>query len=133
MTDRGGGRLAGGASYERLGWSLIEDHINFTLGRLCAHLQELEHAVGFFVQLLGESQQPVARQQTFLHEFLYLVKTLLGEQGKREFTNLPLPRVSTSDITVYAPRSVPVCAVAMCCCRRCRRCCWWWCDCAAYD
>eukprot|EP00698_Gefionella_okellyi_P007453 TRINITY_DN1822_c0_g1_i2.p1 TRINITY_DN1822_c0_g1~~TRINITY_DN1822_c0_g1_i2.p1 ORF type:complete len:1420 (-),score=276.28 TRINITY_DN1822_c0_g1_i2:1179-5438(-) len=92
--------MLAGNGFENKGWSLIEDHINFTLGRLCAHLGDIEHAVQYFVKLLGDSQQPVQRQTTFLKEFMFLVKALLGEQPQL-IPNLPLPRVCTDQVMVY--------------------------------
>jgi hypothetical protein len=59
--------------YEGRAWALVEDHINFTLGRLSAHLEDVKR-VAYFVHLLGESRQPAQGQATFLRELLFLLK-----------------------------------------------------------
>nr|CAB3267230.1 trafficking protein particle complex subunit 8-like [Phallusia mammillata] len=60
--------------YKGCGWSLAEDHINFTIGRHSFNLKQLEDAADSFQSLLVESKQPVSQQALFLHEYLLVSK-----------------------------------------------------------
>ena len=44
--------------YSNKGWTHIEDHVHFTLGRNCAALGRVELAITFFLRLLRHSRQP---------------------------------------------------------------------------
>lgn len=60
--------------FDNRGWTLAEDHINFALGRHSFHLADLEGAIGYFIKLLKNSQQPPAQQVAYLREFLFIYK-----------------------------------------------------------
>lgn len=55
-------------------WSLVEDHVHFTLGRQCFHLGEFGEAAKFFLKLLRASRQSATQQSAYLREFLHLYK-----------------------------------------------------------
>lgn len=56
-------------------FELLQDHINFTLGRQSFNLRLLEDAQIFFRQLLEyESLQEPEQQASYLREFLFVFK-----------------------------------------------------------
>lgn len=64
--------------YKDRGWSLAEDHINFTIGRQSFTLGQPENALQAFRQILiNDSQQTATQQAAFLREYLYVVKVRL--------------------------------------------------------
>ncbi|PIK33821.1 putative trafficking protein particle complex subunit 8 [Apostichopus japonicus] len=92
--------------YKGKGWRLAEDHINFTIGRQCLNLRQLENATSALRHLLTqESHQPAAQQGSFLREYLFVFKQLT-EQKKNEgqeqtsLPQLPLPIINKSAIRV---------------------------------
>lgn len=61
--------------YKGKGWSLAEDHINFTIGRQSFTLRQPENAVSAFRHILtNDSQQTATQQGAFLREYLYVYK-----------------------------------------------------------
>lgn len=61
--------------YKERGWSLAEDHINFTIGRQSFTLGQPENAVLAFRQILtNDSRQTATQQGAFLREYLYVYK-----------------------------------------------------------
>lgn len=63
--------------YKERGWSLAEDHINFTIGRQSFTLGQPENAVQAFKQILTiDSRQTATQQGAFLREFLYVYKVI---------------------------------------------------------
>jgi len=61
--------------YKERGWSLAEDHINFTIGRQSFTLGQLENAVTAFRQILtNDSRQTATQQGAFLREYLFVYK-----------------------------------------------------------
>lgn len=61
--------------YKERGWSLAEDHINFTIGRQSFTLSQPENAVTAFRQILtNDSRQTATQQGAFLREYLYVYK-----------------------------------------------------------
>ncbi|CAB1332152.1 unnamed protein product [Coregonus sp. 'balchen'] len=75
--------------YKGKGWSLAEDHINFTIGRQSFTLRQPENAVSAFRHILtNDSQQTSTQQGAFLREYLYVYK-------------LPLPCINSSATRVY--------------------------------
>ena len=60
-------------------WSMfvvnLQDHINFTIGRQCFNLKQLNNAMVAFKHLLGtSSKQPPVQQAAFLREYLFVYK-----------------------------------------------------------
>jgi len=85
------------AVYSRKGWTHVEDHVHFTLGRNCATLGKVELALQFFLRLLGHSRQPADRQQTFMKEFSNILH--LNPQHA-SLPALPVPRFGDRTIKV---------------------------------
>ncbi|KAM7410650.1 hypothetical protein PAMA_001877 [Pampus argenteus] len=87
--------------YKGRGWSLAEDHINFTIGRQSFTLHQPENAVTAFRQILtNDSRQTATQQGAFLREYLYVYKSVMGgnEVG---LPQLPLPCIHSSATRVY--------------------------------
>ncbi|KAJ4943295.1 hypothetical protein JOQ06_005798, partial [Pogonophryne albipinna] len=87
--------------YKERGWSLAEDHINFTIGRQSFTLSQPENAVTAFRQILtNDSRQTATQQGAFLREYLYVYKSVIG--GKEDsLPQLPLPCIHSSATRVY--------------------------------
>jgi len=53
----------------------FQDHINFTIGRQCFNLKQLNNAMVAFKHLLGtSSKQPSIQQAAFLREYLFVYR-----------------------------------------------------------
>ncbi|KAK5869396.1 hypothetical protein PBY51_024117 [Eleginops maclovinus] len=87
--------------YKERGWSLAEDHINFTIGRQSFTLSQPENAVTAFRQILtNDSRQTATQQGAFLREYLYVYKSVIV--GKEDsLPQLPLPCIHSSATRVY--------------------------------
>jgi hypothetical protein len=70
------------AVYKGHKWAHIEDHIHFTLARQLFALGNPSQAVKFFLQLIGTGRQSAQQQNTFLREFLYVVRAQRVQQQK---------------------------------------------------
>ncbi|XP_037837247.1 trafficking protein particle complex subunit 8 isoform X2 [Kryptolebias marmoratus] len=87
--------------YKERGWSLAEDHINFTIGRHSFTLGQPENAVMAFRQILvNDSRQSATQQAAFLREFLYVYKSVTGE-NEGQLPELPLPYIDDSATRVF--------------------------------
>uniref|UniRef100_A0A3Q2VFA3 Trafficking protein particle complex subunit 8 n=1 Tax=Haplochromis burtoni TaxID=8153 RepID=A0A3Q2VFA3_HAPBU len=87
--------------YKERGWSLAEDHINFTIGRQSFTLRQPEEAVTAFRQILiNDSRQTAKQQGAFLREYLYVYKSVLGG-NEVSLPQLPLPCIHSSATRVY--------------------------------
>uniref|UniRef100_A0A8D3DNY4 Trafficking protein particle complex 8 n=1 Tax=Scophthalmus maximus TaxID=52904 RepID=A0A8D3DNY4_SCOMX len=84
--------------YKERGWSLAEDHINFTIGRQSFTLRQPENAVVAFKQILtNDSRQTATQQGAFLREYLYVYKVITV----LSLPQLPLPCIHSSATRVY--------------------------------
>uniref|UniRef100_A0A667WND5 Trafficking protein particle complex subunit 8 n=1 Tax=Myripristis murdjan TaxID=586833 RepID=A0A667WND5_9TELE len=87
--------------YKGKGWSLAEDHINFTIGRQSFTLRQPENAVSAFRHILtNDSQQTATQQGAFLREYLYVYKSVM-EGSEAGLPQLPLPCINSSATRVY--------------------------------
>ncbi|XP_051259143.1 trafficking protein particle complex subunit 8 isoform X1 [Dicentrarchus labrax] len=87
--------------YKERGWSLAEDHINFTIGRQSFTLRQPENAVIAFRQILtNDSRQTATQQGAFLREYLYVYKSVIGG-NEVSLPQLPLPYIHSSATRVY--------------------------------
>ncbi|CAI9164534.1 unnamed protein product [Rangifer tarandus platyrhynchus] len=88
--------------YKGKGWSLAEDHINFTIGRQSYTLRQLDNAVSAFRHILiNESKQSAAQQGAFLREYLYVYKNVSQLSPDGPLPQLPLPYISSSATRVF--------------------------------
>ncbi|XP_036179651.1 trafficking protein particle complex subunit 8 isoform X11 [Myotis myotis] len=88
--------------YKGKGWSLAEDHINFTIGRQSYTLRQLDNAVSAFRHILiNESKQSAAQQGSFLREYLYVYKNVSQLSPDGPLPQLPLPYINSSATRVF--------------------------------
>uniref|UniRef100_A0A8D0A3C8 Trafficking protein particle complex subunit 8 n=1 Tax=Sander lucioperca TaxID=283035 RepID=A0A8D0A3C8_SANLU len=86
--------------YKERGWSLAEDHINFTIGRQSFTLSQPENAVTAFRHILtNDSRQTATQQGAFLREYLYVYKVTASTLYS--LPELPLPCIHSSATRVY--------------------------------
>ncbi|KAJ3123555.1 Trafficking protein particle complex 8, partial [Physocladia obscura] len=85
--------------YEASGWALIEDHNNFTTGRLQFHLGDPITSYKTFIKLLEESNlgQSTERQAEHLKEFLHVYKSI---QKVENLPQTPLPVLLHQTVSV---------------------------------
>ncbi|KAI9345284.1 ER-golgi trafficking TRAPP I complex 85 kDa subunit-domain-containing protein [Obelidium mucronatum] len=89
--------------YGNYKWSLINDHNNFTIGRLHFHLGNPSTAFAHFTQLLQSSQQTATQQASHLEEFLHIFKSISTQRPIDEVEKLPqtpVPLLIQSSINV---------------------------------
>ncbi|XP_041647295.1 trafficking protein particle complex subunit 8 [Cheilinus undulatus] len=87
--------------YKERGWSLAEDHINFTIGRQSFTLRQPENAVIAFRKILtNDSRQTATQQGAFLREYLFVYKSVIGG-NEVSLPELPLPCILSSATRVY--------------------------------
>ncbi|KAI5131617.1 Trafficking Protein Particle Complex Subunit 8, partial [Manis pentadactyla] len=88
--------------YKGKGWSLAEDHINFTIGRQSYTLRQMDNAVSAFRHILiNESKQSAAQQGAFLREYLYVYKNVSQLSPEGPLPQLPLPHIDSSATRVF--------------------------------
>ncbi|KAF4803267.1 Trafficking protein particle complex subunit 8 [Turdus rufiventris] len=88
--------------YKGKGWSLAEDHINFTIGRQSFTLRQMDNAVSAFRHILiNDSKQPPAQQGAFLREYLYVYKNATQLSPDGPLPQLPLPYINSSATRVF--------------------------------
>ncbi|KAM5156711.1 trafficking protein particle complex subunit 8 [Mantella aurantiaca] len=88
--------------YKGKGWSLAEDHINFTIGRQSVTLRQLDNAVSAFRHILiNDSKQPALQQGAFLREYLYVYKNVCQQSPESPLPQLPLPYINSSETRVF--------------------------------
>ncbi|XP_026147081.1 trafficking protein particle complex subunit 8-like isoform X2 [Carassius auratus] len=88
--------------YKGKGWTLAEDHINFTIGRQSFTLRQPENAVAAFRHILiNDSKQSAVQQAAFLREYLYVYKSMSQLTGDSSLPQLPLPFVHSSQTRVF--------------------------------
>ncbi|RZF40599.1 hypothetical protein LSTR_LSTR007482 [Laodelphax striatellus] len=92
--------------YEGKNWSLAEDHIHFTIGRMAAGLKRGQEAAEAYARLLPRaSRQGASQQASFLKEYLITQQEVSIETG--EIPVLPLPVIDGSSIQVLLDSAQP--------------------------
>ncbi|KAJ3312147.1 Trafficking protein particle complex 8 [Boothiomyces sp. JEL0838] len=90
--------------YGDLGWSLISDHINFTIGKAAADNGEYHSAIDYFTKLLNKSRQSPSIQRAYLSEFLYLYQQYSINVDmptlEQKMSLLPLPTLHDQSIQI---------------------------------
>ncbi|XP_070603795.1 trafficking protein particle complex subunit 8 isoform X2 [Erythrolamprus reginae] len=88
--------------YKGKGWSLAEDHINFTIGRQSFTLRQLDNAIAAFRHILiNDSKQTAVQQGAFLREYLYVYKNISQLSPDGPLPQLPLPYINNSETRVF--------------------------------
>jgi hypothetical protein len=63
--------------YENHGWSLIDEHMSITMGRLTNFLDDLNASVRHMHEFIRKCKQMPEKQRAFMQEFLATVKVIL--------------------------------------------------------
>eukprot|EP00041_Stephanoeca_diplocostata_P027734 m.769825 g.769825 ORF g.769825 m.769825 type:complete len:1315 (+) comp23236_c0_seq2:380-4324(+) len=86
--------------YRDMGWSLSEDHVNFTVGRQAFFVGNTAEALEAYSRLLlGEGQQQTSQQKQYVIEFVKAWKTL--HRGAGDGTHeLPLPLIQDASMAL---------------------------------
>uniref|UniRef100_A0A183ADP0 Arrestin_N domain-containing protein n=1 Tax=Echinostoma caproni TaxID=27848 RepID=A0A183ADP0_9TREM len=96
-------------------WSLIEDHINFSVGKQAYLIGDLANSVMSLRRSLTKySRQPAERQSLFVREYLVVLKQYLAKATAdredsallRNFALFPLPVVRFNDLQVMLGKPV---------------------------
>ncbi|KAK6642613.1 hypothetical protein RUM43_004115 [Polyplax serrata] len=92
--------------YKDKGWSLAEDHIHFTVGKLAGHLKLLCEGSASLASLLSSgSKQTPPQQETYLREYLQMIQQLNADESSKGVAVLPLPIVEDNNILVLVSTS----------------------------
>ncbi|XP_070575139.1 trafficking protein particle complex subunit 8-like [Ptychodera flava] len=100
--------------YKGKGWTLAEDHINFTIGRQSFNLKQLDNATAAFKHLLtNDSRQTPPQQAAFLREYLFVFKQQLisaANEGLQVgiLPQLPLPVIDKTATQVLLGSAIRV-------------------------
>ncbi|CAI2163877.1 1745_t:CDS:10 [Funneliformis geosporum] len=100
--------LAASKVFENHSWSLVEDHIHFSLGRQSFYLGDLDTALKYFLKLLRASRQPAAQQSVYLQHFLMIYKQYILNKDKGsnfELQELPIPTFDDYSVRVMLSNS----------------------------
>ncbi|KAI5619859.1 trafficking protein particle complex subunit 8 isoform X1 [Silurus asotus] len=88
--------------YKGKGWTLAEDHINFTIGRQSFTLNQPENAIAAFRHILiGDSKQSAVQQSAFLREYLYVYRSASQPSNESALPQLPLPCLLCTQTRVF--------------------------------
>ncbi|XP_058065337.1 trafficking protein particle complex subunit 8 [Anopheles bellator] len=96
--------------FENRGWSLAEDHIQYTIGRQASNLKKLDEASNCLAHLLRPSSLQTAVQQAlFLREYLSTKKALQAKgEGAGDIATIELPKILQSLTKVLVTSPPPV-------------------------
>uniref|UniRef100_A0A240PL03 Trafficking protein particle complex subunit 8 n=1 Tax=Anopheles epiroticus TaxID=199890 RepID=A0A240PL03_9DIPT len=97
--------------FENRGWSLAEDHIQYTIGRQASNLKKLDEASACLEHLLRPSSMQTATQHSlFLREYLSTKKALQtkGGEGSNDIPTIALPKIVQSMTKVLVTSPPPV-------------------------
>ncbi|KAG4074060.1 hypothetical protein HA402_014265 [Bradysia odoriphaga] len=80
--------------FENRGWSLAEDHIQYTIGKQAVTLKKLDEASSSLAHLLRPSSlQSCNQQAAFLREYIATQKTLLNQSDGELLLDISLPKI----------------------------------------
>jgi len=95
--------------YHGKNWTLIDDHLNFSLGKHSSQMGNVEKSLIHFKHLLHKSRQNSSNQRTYLSQFLYTYQQYAINATKEqllEFNNLSLPVVNFSKVEIISKDAV---------------------------
>lgn len=98
--------------FENRGWSLAEDHIQYTIGKQAVTLKKLEEASSSLAHLLRPSSlQSCHQQAAFLREYIATQKTLLSQSESDLLLDVSLPKIVHNMtrvlVTSHPPLTIP--------------------------
>ncbi|XP_055532257.1 trafficking protein particle complex subunit 8 [Wyeomyia smithii] len=95
--------------FENRGWSLAEDHIQYTIGRQAINLKKLDEASNCLSHLLRPSSlQSAAQQAFFLKDFLATQKAILCKGEPSDILTILLPKIVQTSVRVLVTSQPPV-------------------------
>ncbi|XP_062542620.1 trafficking protein particle complex subunit 8 [Armigeres subalbatus] len=95
--------------FENRGWSLAEDHIQYTIGKQAINLKKLDEASNCLSHLLRPSSLQSATQQAFfLKDFLATQKALLAKNDVNDILTISLPKIVQPMTRVLVTSQPPV-------------------------
>lgn len=98
--------------FENRGWSLAEDHIQYTIGKQAVTLKKLDEASLALAHLLRPSSlQSQQQQSAFLREYIATQKTLLQQQqttGNDLLLDISLPKIVLNSIRILVTSHPPL-------------------------
>lgn len=103
--------------FKERGWSLAEDHIQYTIGKQALSLKRLTEASGALSHLLRPSSLQTPQQQgAFLREYIATHKSMqtnagsvsLGEEQAHQLLQISLPRIVSNQTKVLVTSQPPV-------------------------
>lgn len=96
--------------FENRGWSLAEDHIQYTIGKQAVTLKKLDEASAALAHLLRPSSlQSLMQQAAFLREYIATQKTLLQQTGNGDLLlDISLPKIVQNFTRVLVTSHPPV-------------------------
>lgn len=95
--------------FENRGWSLAEDHIQYTIGKQAVTLKKLEEASSSLAHLLRPSSlQSCNQQAAFLREYIATQKTLLNQSDGELLLDISLPKIVHNMTRVLVTSHPPV-------------------------
>ncbi|XP_036342212.1 trafficking protein particle complex subunit 8-like [Rhagoletis pomonella] len=87
--------------FQSRGWSLAEDHIQYTMAKQACALKRLEEASRSYSHLLHPGSQQSAQQQViFLKEYIQMHTELIKRNPELGLLSLALPQVTQNSIRV---------------------------------
>lgn len=96
--------------FQDRGWSLAEDHIQYTIGKQAVTLKKLDEASAALAHLLRPSSlQSCTQQAAFLREYVATQKTLLMQTGNADLLlDISLPKILHNMTRVLVTSHPPV-------------------------
>ncbi|XP_055378418.1 trafficking protein particle complex subunit 8 [Condylostylus longicornis] len=95
--------------FQDRGWSLAEDHIQYTIGKQAVTLKKLDVASKSLAHLLRPlSLQNVAQQAAFLREYIATQKELINQNNGVGLLEIALPKVNQASLRVLVTSHPPV-------------------------
>lgn len=105
--------------FENRGWSLAEDHIQYTIGKQAVTLKKMDEASSALAHLLRPSSlQSSTQQAAFLREYIATQKTYvqMGGIAGKQLLDISLPKIVHQQtrvlVTPHPPVAVPGLVVA---------------------
>ncbi|KAJ6641577.1 Trafficking protein particle complex subunit 8 [Pseudolycoriella hygida] len=95
--------------FENRGWSLAEDHIQYTIGKQAVTLKKLDEASNSLAHLLRPaSLQSCNQQAAFLREYIATQKTLLSQSDTDLLLDIALPKIAHNMTRVLVTSHPPI-------------------------
>jgi hypothetical protein len=87
--------------YKDLGWTLITDHIHYSVGKHLVQRNDFQKAIAHYIELLHRSRQTANVHRAYLSEFLFLYQKCIEMYADKNLdlsSNLSIPIVITDSV-----------------------------------